>query len=77
MWLLEKYFSTVATGTPPLQPKWDYQTSLDHVDSTPTVTWAFGRTLNSTMVVPEKNWNTQMRFLSTMEHNSALLYRYS
>lgn len=77
VWQLEQYWAAMTTGSPTVPAKWDYHAALAQVTTSPTEAWAPGKTLNSTMLVPEKTYNIQFRFLPVMDHNSILLYRYS
>jgi hypothetical protein len=74
---IEHYWIDQASGDPHTTPKWNYVTTLQNVNGTPNDTYASGRTINTTMLVSEKSYNIQIKWLPTKEHNSHLMYKYT
>ena len=74
---IENYWFTQVTGAPDTKPRWTYNTTLERIVGTPNVTWASGRTINRTMIVPQSNYNIQVNWLAIKEHNSNNIYKYS
>lgn len=74
---LELYWIAQTTGDRNVPAKWNYATTLQHINGTPGITWVPGYSLDSTMLVPQASWDIQYKFLQVMDHNSNLLYKYS
>jgi len=74
---IEQYWVKQISGDPTVPPKWNYAVTLNHIDGTPNVTYASGRTINTTMLVSNTSWNIQNRWLPIKETNSHLMYKYT
>lgn len=58
VWELEKYSRTNVAGTQPNQPvpKANYQQTLAHITTAPTVTLVLGEDLNKTMIISHEDY---------------------
>ncbi|KAF1814607.1 ferric reductase transmembrane component 4 [Eremomyces bilateralis CBS 781.70] len=74
---IEKYWFAQVAGDFKTPPKWTYNTTLGNIRGTPKITWASGRTINTTMLVPQSNYNIQVNWIEIQEQNSHYLYKYS
>lgn len=78
LWELEQFWAAPATtGDPTVPAKWSYQEALRNVNNTPSVAWAMGNTLNTTMLVNDRFWGIQYRFWPTLDYNSYIMFQYS
>ncbi|KAL8702615.1 MAG: hypothetical protein Q9201_004221 [Fulgogasparrea decipioides] len=73
---LEKYWEDQCTGDPTVTPKWDYGTTLQHVDPRPTRELTEDDTINSTLLVADSTWDVEYRTMVTFEAQERLHPRY-
>jgi len=74
---IENYWFAQVAGDSKTPPKWTYNTTLENIVGIPNITWASGRTINTTMIVPQSNYNIQVNWIEIMEQNSHYLYKYT
>ena len=74
---IEEYWFAQVAGDFKNPPMWTYNTTLGNIAGTPNITWVSGRTINTTMLVPQSSYNIQVNWLEVKEHNSYYLYKYT
>lgn len=74
---IESYWFSNVAGDGKTPPKWTYNTTLEQIHGVPDITWSPGRTIDTTMLVPQSNYDIQVNWVEIMEKNSYYLYKYS
>lgn len=67
---LEAVWELKVTGSPAVAAKWSYTEALLHVDTPPTRQLAMGDILNSTSLVPQLSWQTNLNTAEVMGNES-------
>jgi hypothetical protein len=79
VWRREKFWYTVMVDdTGKVKPKWDYTTTLYHINGTPTATYdsSVMETLNETMLVSNADYEEQVHFEPMFDHIEMLQAKY-
>lgn len=77
VWLIEQVWANAVTGSPAVQPQWDYTEALLQVTTPPTTVYKTGSVLNDTVLVNSTTYNIQYNFEVLSETSSTLIYKYS